>query len=77
MKFIIEFLECLLVKLLIDVGDDDLRESKSVYDRFLEKLFDFALGNVYQSFYLYPFSEVVDSNNEKLLLTCCWEKWTE
>lgn len=48
-----------------------MEESKLAYDGFLEKVLDFALDNVCQRFYLYPFDKVVDDDNEEFSLTCC------
>lgn len=70
MKLSTELLECSIIELLASVGDDNIREPESVNDRLLKKVFDFA-HNVHQGFYLHPFAEVIDGNNEKLLLTDC------
>lgn len=42
-----------------------VRESlnKTSYDEFLEEIFDFALGNMYQEFYLHLFGEVVNDDD--------------
>lgn len=46
-------------------------KSKSVNDWLLEEFLDFILGDVRQKFYLYLFGKIVDSDDEKLLLTNC------
>lgn len=70
MEFGIVFFECLIIKLLTIIGDNNMEKSKSTYDEFLEEVFDFALCDVCQGFYLHLFSKVVYSNNEKISLTC-------
>lgn len=47
---------------------DIMRKSESIYDIFQE-VFDFALNNMCQRFYLHLFNEVVSGENEKLLFT--------
>lgn len=67
-KLDIELFACLVVNLQVIVDDDSMRELKLAYDGLSEVL-EFVLGNVRREFCLYPFSEVIDGDDEKLLLT--------
>lgn len=64
----------LVVELLAIAGDDSVGKSILVDDRFLEELLDLTLGDVYQWLSLYLFSEVVNDDDKKFLLTEYQEK---
>lgn len=70
LEFSIVIFECLVVKLSVIIGDDDIEKTKSA-NGLLKEVFDFIFCDVYQGFCLHPFGEVVDSDNKKLLLASC------
>lgn len=76
MKLGTELLECSVVILFVIIGDNNKVEPKLAYDGLPKEVSDLALNNVHQGLYLYLFG-IIHSDNEKLLLTGCWEKWTE
>lgn len=58
MKFSMEVLEYLVVKLSAIIDDVDTKEPKSAYDGLPKEVFDLILDNVRQEFYFHLFSEV-------------------
>ena len=60
MKFRTEFSEVLIIELSFIIGDDGMRQSKSVDDRFLDEVFHFAFSDLSQGFSFYLLGEIVD-----------------
>lgn len=74
-EFSTELPKSLIVELSAIFNDDDIEEFELIDEKFLEKVLNFALDNVYQDLCFHPFDKVVNSDDEKLQLTYCWEKW--
>ena len=64
----VEILECIIVKLLSIIKNEDPRDSKAANDAFPDKAQDILLRDSGQWFYLNPFGEVVDPYDEELTL---------
>ena len=65
-KLLVEIFECVVVKLLSIVKDEDLRDLKAVNDTFPNEVLDIFLHDNGQWFCLDPFGEVVDLYNKEL-----------
>ena len=63
-----EVLECIVVELLPIIRDKDFGDSEAANDAFPNEASDVFLSDYGQGFCLNPFSEVVDSYDEKLEL---------
>ena len=60
--------ECIIVKLLSIIKDEDSKDSEVANDAFPDEVLDIFLSDSSQGFYLNPFSEVVNPYDEELEL---------
>jgi len=63
--------QCVIIKLLSIIKDEDSRDAKAANDAFPDEASDILLGNSGQGFCLNPFSEIVNFYDEELELLHC------